>query len=72
MGFVYDDNFLFAANKHDREEKKVLGVTFPAGGGYEEGVKLIHLLATHPSTAKFISQKLAVRFVSDAPPQSLD
>lgn len=71
MGFVYDDNFLFAANKHDLGAKKVLGVSFPAGGGYEEGVKLIHLLATHASTAKFISRKLAVRFVSDAPPQSL-
>ena len=71
LGFVYDDNFFFAANKHDKGEKKVVGVTFPAGGGYEEGVKLIHLLATHPSTAKFIAKKLAVRFVSDAPPQTL-
>jgi uncharacterized protein (DUF1800 family) len=71
LGIVYDDNFVFAANKHDGGEKIVLGTTFPAGAGYEEGVKLIHLLATHPSTAKFISKKLAVRFVSDAPPQSL-
>jgi hypothetical protein len=71
MGIVYDDNFLFAANKHDGGEKKVLGTTFPSGAGYEEGVKLIHLLATHPSTAKFISRKLAIRFVSDVPPQSL-
>jgi uncharacterized protein (DUF1800 family) len=70
-GFVYDDNFLFAANKHDKGEKKVLGNTFAAGGGYEEGVELIHLLATHISTAKFISRKLAIRFVSDAPPQTL-
>jgi uncharacterized protein (DUF1800 family) len=53
LGFVYDDNFLFAANKHDRGEKKVLGVIFPAGGGFEEGEKLIHLLATHGATAKF-------------------
>ena len=71
MGFVYDDNFLFSANKHDKGEKKVLGQTFPAGGGYEEGVRLIHILSTHPSTARFISRKLAVRFVSDNPPQSL-
>ncbi len=71
MGFVYDDNFLFAANKHDKGEKKVLGTSFPEGGGYEEGLKLIHLLATNPSTAKFISKKLAIRFVSDAPPQTL-
>ncbi len=71
MGFIYDDNFFFAANKHDKGEKKVLGHTFPAGSGYEEGVRLIHILATHPSTARFISRKLAVRFVSDNPPQSL-
>lgn len=71
LGFVYDDNFFFAANKHDKGEKKVLGHVFPAGGGYDEGVKLIHILATHPSTAKFISRKLAVRFVSDDPPQTL-
>ncbi|MDZ4796113.1 MAG: DUF1800 domain-containing protein [Bacteroidota bacterium] len=71
LGFVVEDDFLFAANKHDKSEKKVLGVNFPAGAGYDEGVKLIHLLATHPSTAKFISRKLATRFVSDNPSQSL-
>ncbi len=71
LGFVLEDDFLFAANKHDRGAKKVLGVDFPAGGGYEEGLQLIHLLATHSSTAKFISRKLATRFVSDNPSQSL-
>lgn len=71
LGFVYDDNFLFAANKHDKGTKKVLGQSFPAGGGYEEGVRLIHILSTHPSTAKFIARKLAVRFVSDNPPPGL-
>lgn len=71
MGFVHEGDFLFAANRHDKSEKTVLGNVFPAGGGYEEGVKLIHLLATHASTAKFISKKLAIRFVSDNPPQSL-
>jgi uncharacterized protein (DUF1800 family) len=29
------------------------------------------MLAKHPSTAKFISRKLAMRFVSDTPPQAL-
>jgi uncharacterized protein (DUF1800 family) len=29
------------------------------------------MLATHPSTARFISKKLAMRFVSDEPPQAL-
>lgn len=71
LGFVHDGDFLFAANNHDTGEKHVLGSDFPEGGGYDEGLKLIHILATHPSTAKFISKKLAVRFVSDNPPQSL-
>lgn len=71
LGVVVEGDFVFAAGKHDRGEKKVLGQTFPAGGGYEEGLRLLHMLATHPSTATFISRKLAVRFVSDNPPQAL-
>lgn len=70
-GFVRDGDFLFAANRHDKGEKIVLGKKFPAGGGYEEGVSLLKMLAHHPSTAKFISRKIAVRFVSDDPPASL-
>ena len=70
-GFVHEGDFLFASNRHDSKEKKVLGNTFAAGGGYQEGVALLSLLAHHPSTAKFICKKLAVRFVNDTPPQSL-
>jgi uncharacterized protein (DUF1800 family) len=70
-GFVHEGDFFFNANRHDRGEKKVLGQTFPAGGGYEEGVRLMEMLAKHPSTAAFITRKIAVRFVSDDPPQSL-
>ncbi|MGB4774210.1 MAG: DUF1800 family protein, partial [Daejeonella sp.] len=35
------------------------------------GIDLLNMLAQHPSTAKFISTKLAVRFVNDQPAQSL-
>lgn len=70
-GFVHEGDFLFAINRHDNKEKTVLGKTFVANGGYEEGVQLLKMLAHHPSTAKFISRKIAVRFVSDNPPQSL-
>jgi len=70
-GFVHEGDFLFAANRHDTKEKTVLGKTFAAGGGYTEGMQLLDMLAHHPSTAKFISKKLATRFVSDNPPQSL-
>ncbi len=70
-GFVHKDDFLFAMNRHDDKEKKVMGKTFAANGGYDEGVELINMLAHHSSTAKFIARKLAVRFVSDNPPQTL-
>ncbi|MGV3509550.1 MAG: DUF1800 domain-containing protein [Sphingobacteriaceae bacterium] len=70
-GFVHDGDFLFAANRHDTKDKIVLGKKFPAGGGYEEGVQLLNMLASHPSTAKFISRKLAVRFVNDNPSEDL-
>jgi uncharacterized protein (DUF1800 family) len=70
-GFVREGDFLFAANRHDKGEKVVLGTRFPADGGYEEGVKLIRMLSQHPATARFIAYKLAVRFVNDTPPQAL-
>ncbi len=70
-GFVHKGDFLFAMNRHDNGEKTVLGKTFPAGGGYDEGLQLINMLAHHPSTARFISKKIAVRFVNDNPSQSL-
>ncbi|MBC8985616.1 DUF1800 domain-containing protein [Pedobacter sp. N36a] len=70
-GFVKDGDFLFVPNRHDNEEKTVLGHHFAADGGYEEGLELFDLLANHPAAAKFISSKLAARFVNDNPPQSL-
>ena len=71
QGYVHDGDFMFAVNKHDKTEKVVLGNTFSAKGGYEEGLKLIDMLAHHKSTAHFICKKLAARFVSDNPPASL-
>ena len=49
----------------------MLGVTIPAGGGKEDGEKVLDILAAHPSTARFISQELAQRFVADDPPPAL-
>ena len=63
--------FTFAAFMHDTAEKKVLGHVIPAGGGEQDGLQVIEILARHPSTARFISTKLARRFVSDDPPQAL-
>jgi uncharacterized protein (DUF1800 family) len=63
--------FYFAPRLHDKGEKTVLGVKIPAGGGQEDALKVLEILARHPSTARFISRKLAVRFVSDNPPAAL-
>ena len=63
--------FNFNPRMHDQGEKMVLGVTIPAGGGISDGEKVLDILAHHPSTAHFISSKLAMRFVADDPPASL-
>ena len=47
------------------------GTRSPAGGGEQDGLQVIDILAHHPSTAKFISRELAQRFVADDPPQAL-
>ncbi len=70
-GFVHEGDFLFTPSRHDKGEKVVLGKHFGPDGGYQEGVDLLEMLAHNLSTAKFISRKLAVRFVSDSPAQSL-
>jgi uncharacterized protein (DUF1800 family) len=70
-GFIFEGDFMFAANRHDLGTKTFLGKVFPANRGYEEGVELLNILAKHPSTAKFISRKLAVRFVNDNPSEAL-
>jgi uncharacterized protein (DUF1800 family) len=70
-GFVIENDFLFRADKHDENAKNILGKDFPANGGYNEGMEVLRMLATHPATARFICTKLATRFVSDTPPVTL-
>jgi len=63
-------DFKFDERLHDPGPKYVLGKKIHAGG-MKDGEQVIELLVHHPSTAKFISTKLARRFVSDNPPPSL-
>ncbi|RKR83452.1 uncharacterized protein (DUF1800 family) [Mucilaginibacter gracilis] len=70
-GFLRKGDFLFTPNRHEVGEKVVLGKYFGPNDGYQEGEALLEMLAHNPSTAKFITKKLAVRFVSDAPQQTL-
>jgi uncharacterized protein (DUF1800 family) len=63
--------FVFAANRHDRGEKSVLGQAIKAGGGVDDGERVLDIVAAHPSTARHIANKLVIRFVSDTPPPAL-
>jgi uncharacterized protein (DUF1800 family) len=62
--------FFFNERAHDRGEKTVLGQKINEGG-MKDGLKVIDVLVNHPSTAKYIARKLAVKFVSDNPSESL-
>jgi uncharacterized protein (DUF1800 family) len=63
--------FYFNPRLHDDGEKLVLGHKIPAGGGVNDGLMVLDILAHHPSTAKFIATKLAVKFVTDNPSPAL-
>jgi uncharacterized protein (DUF1800 family) len=66
-----DARFVFRPLVHDRAEKTVLGTRLPAGGGQQDGERVLDLLARHPATARFVAGKLVRRFVGDAPPPAL-
>jgi uncharacterized protein (DUF1800 family) len=63
-------SFKFDPNMHEPGPKFVLGRRIKPKGE-EEGLEVLHRLATSPKTAHFISLKLAERFVSDDPPPAL-
>jgi uncharacterized protein (DUF1800 family) len=62
--------FKFDETRHEPGKKLVMGHKIKEHG-QKEGLQLLHILATSPATAHFISQELAVAFVSDTPPASL-
>jgi len=62
--------FHFEPRMHEPGDKIVLGHRIK-DNGEKEGREVLHLLSRNPKTAHFISQKLAMRFVSDDPPPAL-
>jgi uncharacterized protein (DUF1800 family) len=66
-----DGHFIFRPAMHDTGEKIVLGHRIAAGGGRDDGERVIELLTHHPATARFVAIKLVRRFVSDTPPPAL-
>ncbi|HKO56513.1 MAG TPA: DUF1800 family protein, partial [Thermoanaerobaculia bacterium] len=63
--------FIFRPQVHDAGEKIVLGHKLPAGRGMEDAEDVLDILAKSPATARYISFKLARRFVSDSPSKAL-
>jgi uncharacterized protein (DUF1800 family) len=63
-------DFRFEPRMHEPGDKIVIGHRIKSNGE-QEGLEVLHLLAHNPKTAHFISQKLAMRFVSDNPPAAL-
>ena len=62
--------YSFEERRHEPGTKTVLGQTIH-DNGEKEGFEILHMLAMSPATARFLSTKLAVRFVSDTPPPAL-
>lgn len=72
-GWTVEDRFLhprgrfrFNADLHDRGAKVVLGHRIPAGGGVEDGERVLDIVINHPSTARHISRKLCRHFLGEA------
>jgi uncharacterized protein (DUF1800 family) len=59
----------FDRTRHDLGSKLVLGNTIAANGGVEDGLRVLQILAAHPSTATFISTKL-LRWLLDSQPST--
>ena len=62
--------FKFDETRHEPGTKLVMRKKIKENG-QKEGLQLLHVLATSPATAHFISQELAIAFVSDTPPPAL-
>jgi uncharacterized protein (DUF1800 family) len=64
-------SFRFVPALHDSGEKIVLGHTISAGGGMNDGEKVLDIVASHPATAHHIAYQLAQFFIADEPPAAL-
>jgi uncharacterized protein (DUF1800 family) len=63
--------FRYLSTSHDTGSKSAFGLQLAAGGQKDDGERVIQYLARHPKTARFVSTKLARRFVSDNPPEGV-
>jgi uncharacterized protein (DUF1800 family) len=62
--------YVFRPQRHEPGDKTVMGHVFHEDGE-REGEAALAMLAREPATARFVSSKLAQRFVSETPPAAL-
>jgi uncharacterized protein (DUF1800 family) len=62
--------FVFHAAWHEPGARRILGQTYPQRGA-QKAVAALRDIAAHPSTARYLSWKLARHFVADEPPEAL-
>ena len=62
--------FRFEPLMHEEGKRRIMGEVF-SSPGMEKGEEILRFLAHHPSTARFLANKLVRRFVSDDPPPGL-
>ena len=67
---IESGEFYFNERWHEKGPKTVLGQKIDEGG-MKDGLKVLDILVKHPSTAKFIARKLAVKFVRDDPSEAM-
>jgi uncharacterized protein (DUF1800 family) len=63
--------FVFRPELHDRGEKVALGTPLRPGRGMEDGLDVLHMLATSPVTARHLAHELVERFVTDRPDSAM-
>jgi uncharacterized protein (DUF1800 family) len=68
--YVAQGMFVFNPHRHDFGEKTFLHHRI-TGRGFDEVAEVADILCAEPATAHFISSKLAVYFMGDAPPANV-
>ena len=64
--------FHHVARWHDPYQKRILGREFPPNRApMEDGEEVLDILARHPATAAFVTEKIARRLVADDPDPAL-
>lgn len=64
--------FRFIDSIHDKGEKTFLGEKIPAGGGVEDGERVVNLALDHPATGRYLATKLCRYFLGHTDQGSVD